>query len=249
MKKSSRYLLARSILPLALLAVAGCQTTPGRPSGPLTTLQGQNLALHDGFVVEPQTLTSAFYRQMTRCTYTSVQNVPDRPPVERTVTVALRPVRDRLLITMAGDGKTSTALISADGTLHDFNFAGEEGQRWTSETYAGHAAQMVAGTRGVVINQFAAMFPAYAKAPWVVGSKVAQMRDQNGNLLAEYHYRGVTSANGRKAAMLDIMSTGAATNGKPVLIAFNVIDAETLVPLLYLYQSTAEIRLERRSCP
>jgi hypothetical protein len=232
----------------ALAALAACQSTPKGPSGPPTTMAAANVQFRTALPVEPTPLRAAFYRQLPRCSYAVGRALTGKPATRKDVALTIRPVRDRLLITLQEGGEASTALIGADGTMHDFNLRDDEGVRWTSDDYGARAARLAAQGAGSVINQFTAMFPRYQQGPWMVDAPVAEVHDQTGAVWARYYYRGLTNSHGRRAAVLDMLSATSA-NGTPLLTGYNIVDAESLVPLLYVFQTHNEVRFERLSCP
>lgn len=232
---------------LSALALSGCQSTSAQKEGPRTTLQASDSRIRSQLTIRPELLVGAFYRQAPTCTYTHVRTVAGSPPVTGQAAVAVKPVRDRLLITLTDGSKSSTALIGADGTMHDFNLVDDEGRRWTSETYAAQARR-AAPNGEPVINQFTAMFPRYVKGPWTPGTGVGDVRTQDGILWAEYIYRGRTSFRGREAAVIDMVTVTAKKSSRH-LVGFNIIDAVSLMPLLYVFQAQNKIRVEQTSCP
>lgn len=232
---------------LSAMALSGCQSTSAGKEGPATTLQISNSRIRSQLAIRPELLVGAFYRQVPICTYAHVRNVAGSPPVTGRAAVVVKPVRNRLLITLTEGSKSSTALIGPDGTMYDFNLIDDQGRRWTSETYAAEARR-AAPNGEPVINQFTAMFPRYVKGPWTPGTVVGDVRTQDGILWAEYIYRGRTGFKGREAAVVDMVTVTAKKSTRR-LVGFNIIDAVSLVPLLYVFQTQNEVRVEQISCP
>lgn len=237
---------------LAALALAGCQSVPGKGKSPNTTLGMASYGARNLLVVSPVPFTGAAqYRPVPRCTYRQDRVVANGPSAETRMSLSSRSVRDRLLLTMTEGAQTSTILISPDGTLHDFNVIAEGGRRVTTENI-GQEAQRQLATMGqpyaVAFNQITAVFPHYDRTAWSVGAPVATVRTQDGKDWAQYVYRGVTPYAGTQAAVLDLMSI-TSEGGQPTLIGYNLVDMTTMMPLLYVFETQNRLRLERLSCP
>src|SRR5687767_1244515 len=105
----------------AAATLSGCQSMSAGKEGPATTLKASNRLVRSQLSIRPELLVGAFYRQVPSCTYDQVRAAGGSAPTTTRAALAVKPVRDRLLVTLTDGSRSSTALIGADGTLHDFN--------------------------------------------------------------------------------------------------------------------------------
>jgi hypothetical protein len=238
------------IVALALPALSGCQTAGGQaakaPGRSSSLLERRNLTVSP--VPLPRT---PFYGPVDQCSYSQMEAVPGSPASVSTISITVRPVRDKFMIAISQGGRMSSILITRDGTLRDFNVLDRSGTRLTTETYSEEANRRLAATGkpGVMINQITAAFPHYLLPVWKPGSVVAAVQSQDGKDWAQMVYRGLATYKGSTAAVLDMVPAGAPTPENATLIGYNLIDVSTMMPLLYVFETSNRVRLERLSCP
>jgi len=225
---------------LASAALAGCQTMQGAASPSSSTMDSANLLLRSQLAVVPQPIPRLpLYASVARCIYHQVSTRATAVPSDTRFELSIRPIRDRLLITLREGARASTALIGPDGTLHDFNLIDVEGRRWTMEGYGPGVGN------GKLINQFMVAFPRYQQSLWNVGDSVAEVLSQDGTGWGHYVYRGLTTYGGSEAAVLDLVVP---VEGRLVQVAFNVVDIRTMTPVLNIFDAGSSTRLERERC-
>jgi len=249
---------------ILLLSLAGCGTTQ-TARRPVAINGGTMSAMHESHTRERNALplqpaqlqNSPRYAPMQACTYHSVHAPVMGPAAASRMSVTVRPVRDRYLITMINEHGTGTVLLGPGGRLHDFNIFDITTQsRFTSENYRRLAQQQqdktesVSGAPADIINSVSAMFPEYIPAIRTPGSPAAFLPDARGVLWATYFYRGVTTHKGRAAAVLDLVRDVPGASGLPGdTVGFSVVELSTMMPLLVVVDAGFIFRMERVSCP
>jgi hypothetical protein len=190
------------------------------------------------------------YAPIEGCGYRAVITDPGRRYDDHGQELTVRPVRDRLLVTLAGGGQTSTALIGGDGRLFDFNLGGPgppaNAETWPALAKARAAALRSAGASDPhVLNHLAVLFPHYSVAMLNPGATVASVPDESGQPWARFVYRGTTSHQGRDGLLLDLVR-GAGTGEQTV--GFSLVDARAMIPQLLVLDSGYKIHFEQLRC-
>jgi hypothetical protein len=239
------------LLPALLLA--GCQTTPPTGGAPPTTMSAANTAFRSRLAIAAVPVARLPYGPVEGCIYRAVTTDPAGRHSDRTLELSIRPVRERLLVSLAAGPQTSTALIGSDGRMYDFNLSGL-GAPANPETYPALASKRAAELRGAgardayVLNELGVYFPRYAAAVMNPGQSVATILDENGRTWGRYVYRGTASHKGRDALLLDVVRVLGAPSQPEQTAGFALIDARQMVPLLLVLDSGGKIHLEQQRC-
>jgi hypothetical protein len=194
------------------------------------------------------------YAPLSGCTYHRIHSPLSAPMIMSQFTLTVRPVRDQFLITFNDPQGTGTALISANGQVRDFNMVDlTTGIRVTSDNYRGPdpaagKPEAASGGRTDTVNPISVMFPEFVNADLTPGSDVAYVFTPEGAIWASYVHRGLTSYDGRDAAVFDLVRTSGG-RGTRRTIGFSVVDLATMSPLLLVVDTGYVFRLERLSCP
>lgn len=246
---------------LSVLILSGCGSLAVMhmlPTGEWSVMSYEYTRLRTQLNVSPVYLPKQIaYRPVESCVYRgqSVDQTGRLTSFERTV--ALRPVEDRLLITQVHDGITSTALITQDGRLLDFNTVQLDGYRTTSETFPAYAAAESRALRSRphifahAINELKLAFPHYSTGSLRPGGVIASVTDEYDRHWAQFVYRGLTTYNGVSAAVLDLTKTDQGnTRGPRLTIGFTIVDIALGIPLVYVMDSgsVARLRVELTHC-
>jgi hypothetical protein len=185
------------------------------------------------------------------CSYRTVITDPAGRHADRSQELTLRPVRDRLLLSLAGGGRTSTALIGSDGRMFDFNLGGP-GAAMNAETWPALARQRADELRAAksrdphVINELAVLFPHYGAAVLNPGATVATVQHESGQPWARFVYRGTTSHDGREMLLLDLVRDAGRAGQQTV--GFSLVDARRMIPRLLVLDSSYKIHFEQQRC-
>jgi hypothetical protein len=240
-------------LAWALVMLGGCQTLPSLPDGRLTTLEPAAAARRASLAISVNPLDATpRYRATDSCRY-SLTNTYLKTSDQQTWKVT--PVRDRLLVNMDDRVRgVSTALIAPNGQLFDFNLVNAQtGQRSTSETFGDDAGVLASSLQkkagGHAINELQLFLPHYEVESATYGDVVARIHDENGGVWAQFIYAGDSQFSGRRVVVLDLvrrMETMA--DAGPVVIGFNLVDAETALPVLSVLDLGFLYRLEQLGC-
>lgn len=250
----------RAVLDLMACAIflsavcTGAEAMPGRWKPGLSKVNARTRA---ALVIAADAMShSLVYAPAAPCTYRSTFTLYGQDPQVRISSVSLKPVRNRLLVSMLGPGENSTVLIDRSGMLYDFNLVNMNGTRSTSEDYQAGANEQAARTRekygasSHAINDFTILYPHFIAGRRQVGDVVAEIADESGSLWGTYVYRGTTSYAGRQAVVIDLVHKLETRPDKPpVAVGFNILDASTLAPLLLVLDAGSALRVERISCP
>jgi hypothetical protein len=239
---------------LAALLLSACQTGPAFQGGPPSAVSKPNQAFLRSLQLSPVPAERPSYRGIDGCTYRAVTTDSQGKYASRTFELAMRRARDRLLVSMANGGLTSTALIGADGKLYDYNLAGS-GQPLNADTFPAYAKRRAAALKPVhgadshVINDLALYFPDYSGVRLVPGATAATIPDENGRPWARYVYRGTALHAGRPVFVLDLLRR---SDAKPQqgerTIGFSLVDRERMLPLLIVVESIQKIYLQQVRC-
>lgn len=241
-------------LALAALLLSACQTGPAFEGGrPLAVSKPNQAFLRR---LQPSALPAPRppYRGIDGCTYRAVTTDAQGKYASRTFELAMRRARDRLLVSMANGGLTSSALVGTDGKLYDYNLAGA-GQPLNADTFPAYAKRRAAALKPVhgadshVINELALYFPHYSGVRLVPGETAATIPDENGRPWARYVYRGTAVEAGRPVFVLDLLRR---SDAKPQqgerTIGFSLVDRERMLPLLMIMESIQKVHLQQVRC-
>lgn len=239
---------------LAALLLSACQTGPAFEGGRPSAVSKPNHAFLRSLQISALPAPRPAYRAIDGCSYRAVTTDAQGKYGSRTFELAMRPARDRLLVSMANGGLTSTALIGPDGKLYDFNLAGA-GQPLNADTFPAYAKRRAAALKPVhgadshVVNELALYFPHYSGVRLVPGETAATVPDENGRPWARYVYRGTTLLAGRPVFVLDLLR---ASEAKPQqgerTIGFSLIDRERMLPALTIVEAIQKIHLQQVRC-
>lgn len=251
---AGRWKPAAPALALAALLLSACQTGPAFEGGRPSAVSKSNHAFLRSLQISGLPAPRPDYRQIDGCTYRAVTTDAQGKYGSRTFELAMRRARDRLLVSMANGGSTSTALIGPDGKLHDFNLAGP-GQPLNADTFPAYAKRRAAALKPVhggdshVVNELALYFPHYSGARLIPGETAAAVPDENGRPWARYVYRGTALLAGRPVFVLDLLR---ASESKPQqgerTIGFSLIDRERMLSALTIVEAIQKIHLQQVRC-
>jgi hypothetical protein len=239
---------------LPVLLLAGCQTAPAITGAPMPTMSKANTAFRGRLAVAAVPVARLGYTPVEGCTYRIVLTDPAGRHGDRSQELTIRGVRDRLLVSLAGSGQTSTALIGSDGRMFDFNLAGL-GAPANPETYPALAGKRAAELRAAgasdphVLNELAVLFPHYSTAVFNPGQTAAGIEDENGRGWGRYVYRGTVSHKGGDALLFDLLRTSVVAGRQAErTVGFALVDARKMIPLLLVLDSSYKIHFEQQRC-
>ena len=202
--------------------------------------------------VETRSIDRPPYRPVPGCTYRATGlggHDSDRP-----VELSVRPVRDRLLVSIAAGAETSTALIGGDGRMFDFSLP-RQGRVVNPESWASFARERAESLRRAgredphVINELSLIVPHYLPARFDPGATVAIVADENGAIWGRHVYRGITVFGGRQALLFDLLGPAALPQARADhLIGFALVDPATMLPLALVLDTSQKLRLEQLAC-
>jgi hypothetical protein len=203
--------------------------------------------------VQPLAAARPSYGDAGACTYRAVKTDAQGRHSDRQLDISIRSTRDRLLIRLADGATPSTALITSDGEMVDFNLAGP-GQFANADTFATLATKRAAalkaeyGADGHVINELTLYFPHFSGA-LTPGQDVSTIKDENQQIWGRYVYRGKAEYDGRQVYVLDLLRQSEATpkQGERT-IGFALIDAAKMMPMLVVLESIQKIQLRQLRC-
>lgn len=251
---AGRWKRAGPALALAASLLSACQTGPAFEGGRPSAVSKPNHAFLRSLQLSALPAPRPAYRAIDGCSYRAVTTDAQGKYGSRTFELALRRARDRLLVSMANGGLTSTALIGPDGKLYDFNLAGA-GQPLNADTFPAYAKRRAAALKPVhgadshVVNELALYFPHYSGVRLVPGETAATVPDENGRPWARYVYRGTALHAGRPVFVLDLLR---ASEAKPQqgerTIGFSLIDREHMLPALTIVEAIQKIHLQQVGC-
>lgn len=253
---SLRLSVGRALCAAALvLAASGCSGLSAMQNGDPTTMSERSINLHARFVVTPIPITRPLvYSPQAQCTYRTVNFSMEGVERRQDYTVSVRQVLDRLLVTMNDGTENSTALIDSTGHMYDFNLVDPiDRERTTSETYdqsARATAAKIDRPYAHAINPIVLMVPEYLVQRPAPGDVVATILDEGGNLYASFVYRGMTRHGDTEAVMLDLMRVlESMPQEGPITVGYNVVDLNTMLPLVVILDSGTRRHTHRLSCP
>ena len=174
------------------------------------------------------------------------------------INLSITSVGDKSLVVMEYLGKyKSTALIDPRGKLIDFNFIDpKDGKRTTSETYQERIGEQRSSldeslrSRAQFVNPFSLFMPEFHKISQLsVNKSVANITMEDGQNWGEYVYRGLSQYNGRSVIVLDLVRIPPTlSDSTAVLYGYNLIDAETKLPVLTVLDAGTKNVVENISC-
>jgi hypothetical protein len=239
---------------LAALLLSACQTGPAFEGGSPSAVSKSSHAFLRNLQLSAVPAPRPAYGAIDGCSYRAVTTDAQGKYGSGTFELAMRRARDRLLVSMAQGGATSTALIGSDGKLYDFNLAGA-GQPLNADTFPAYAKRRAAALKPVhgadshVVNELALYFPDYSVVRLVPGETAATIPDENGGIWARYVYRGTALLAGRPVFVLDLLRR---SDAKPQqgerTIGFSLIDRERMVPVLTIVEAIQKIHLQQVRC-
>jgi hypothetical protein len=251
-----RFLRMLAVVPL-LSSLSACLMAPlGGPAstqlafGGVSAMDADATQLRNELTINPTPIyTPLRYAPVAECRYAVEEISLAGPLPDRDMTLSLRPVRDRLLATFASSGLTSTALISVNGRIHDFNGRVFSGAGSNSDNFGQVADTMRRSNAQInaVLNDFSIFLPEFSAAPYSPGSIASVVRSDRGEIWATYVYRGMVDIKGRPGALLDIIRGDGSNAGQPT-IGFSIVDRQRGIPLLMTFQAGSLVRVNLRSC-
>jgi hypothetical protein len=240
-------------MPL-LLTVCGCAILPEAPSLPPSAMSPRYTQFRLNLDVEARSVPRPPYRPVQGCTYRALATDPGGRTSDHSVELSVRPVRERLLVSMAASPERSTALIDGDGQMFDFSLASGGGiinpETWTSTAKEQAQSFRRAGREDAhVINDFSLIMPHYLPGRFDPGATVAILTDEDGRSWARHVYRGTTSFGGRQALLFDLLGSTASPSAQTdQLVGFALIDPETMLPLALILDTSQKLRFEQLAC-
>ena len=242
---------------LLALALCGCALLPGRhgrPSLPPSAMSPAYTQFRLNLDVDARPIDRPPYRPVPGCTYRTLATDVGGRDSDRPVELSVRPIRERLLVSIAAGSETSTALIGDDGRMFDFSLAGQGGvvnpETWTS--FARQRAESLrrAGRADVhVFNDLSLIVPHYLPSRFNPGATVAILADEEGKIWTSHVYRGITAFGGRQALLFDLLGS---TAPPPVradrLVGFALVDPATMIPLALVLDTSRKLRFEQLGC-
>jgi hypothetical protein len=239
---------------LLALATCGCAILPQVPSLPPSAMSPAYTQFRQNLDVQARSIPRPPYRPVQGCTYRALATDLGGRNSDRHVELSVRPVRERLLVSMAASSERSTALIDGDGHMFDFSLAGPGGvinpETWMSTSKEQAASFRRAGREDVhVINDLSLIVPHYLPARFDPGATVAILTDEEGRSWARHVYRGTTSFDGRQALLFDLLgSTASPSVQADQLVGFALVDPATMLPLALILDTSQKLRFEQLAC-
>jgi hypothetical protein len=240
---------------LLALALCGCTLLPeipvlsDRPALPPSEMSPAYTQFRLDLAVEAKSIARPLYRPVAGCTYRALATDLGGRDSDRPVELTVRPVRERLLVSIVAGSSTSTALIGGDGRMFDFSLAGQGGvvnpETWTSIARQRAESYRRAGRKGAhVFNDISLIVPLYLPARFDPGAVVAILADEEGGIWARHVYRGITAFAGRQALLFDLLGPG----GVDHLVGFALVDPATMLPLALILDTGQKLRFEQLAC-
>jgi hypothetical protein len=253
---------ANAGLFLASIFLSGCGALVTRlPDGQVSVMNSDSNRLRGALAITPAPLhTPMAYIPIKQCSYVEFTNSIGGKLSEEPVDISLRIVKDRLLVVVRrNSGTTSTYLISERGTVHDFNTIDlSTGERVTPDNHSAMAYRKLnelkerrdhGAASPHVINEFSIWLPEYTKTRLSPGDIAASVLSEDGRTWAKYRYRGFTVFDGKTAAVLDLERLqGVNRSGGPVVVGFNIVDLDTMLPMIAVLNSGSNYLMKRVSC-
>jgi hypothetical protein len=243
-----------ALATLLALAVCGCAIVPEVPSLPPSAMSPAYTQFRQNLDVEARSTPRPPYRPVQGCTYRALATDLGGRNSDRPVELSVRPVRERLLVSMAASSERSTALIGSDGHLFDFSLASPGGvinpETWTSISKERAESFRRAGLKDAhVINNLSLIVPHYLPDRFDPGATVAILADEDGRSWARHVYRGTTAFGGRQALLFDLLGS-AASPSVPAdhLVGFALVDPATMLPLALILDTSQKLRFEQLAC-
>jgi hypothetical protein len=242
---------------LALLLaqfLEGCTILPEAPSLPPSVMSPAYTEFRQSLDVEARSIARPPYRPVSGCSYRAVATDLGGRDSDRSVELSVRPVRERLLVSIAAGSEKSTALIGGDGRMFDFSLAGQ-GAVVNPETWASIARERAESFRRAgredahVVNDLSLIVPHYLPARFNPGATVAILADEDGGIWARHVYRGMTEFGGRQALLFDLLGVAASPADRADhLVGFALVDPATMIPLALILDASRKLRFEQLAC-
>jgi hypothetical protein len=239
---------------LLALAMSGCAIVPEVPSLPPSAMSPAYTQFRQSLDVEARSIARPPYRPVEGCTYRALATDLDGRTSDRPVELSVRPVRERLLVSMAASSERSTALIGGDGNMFDFSLASRGGvvnpESWTSTAKERAESFRRAGRKDAhVINDLSLIVPHYLPGRFDPGATVAVLADEDGRNWARHVFRGTTTFNDRQALLFDLLGSDASpSDGADHLVGFALVDPATMLPLALILDTSRKLRFEQLAC-
>lgn len=240
---------------LLALGVGGCAfILPETPSLPPSAMSPAYTQFRQSLDIEAHSIARPLYRPVQGCTYRVFGTDLGARDSDRPVDLSVRPVRERLLVSIAAGSETSTALIGGDGKMFDFSLAAQgvvvNPETWTSIARERALSFRRAGREDAhVVNDLSLIVPHYLPARFNPGATVAILADENGGIWARHVYRGMTAFSGRQALLFDLIgSAGPPSARADNLIGFALVDPATMLPLALILDTSRKLRFEQLAC-
>jgi len=238
-----------------LLAVAagGCSLLPDVPTLPPSVMSPAYTQFRLSLEVEARSIPRPSYRAVPGCTYRALGTDLGGHDSDRPVELSVRPVRERLLVSIAAGSETSTGLIDAEGRMFDFSLAGQgvvvNPETWTSVAKERAETFRRAGRSDAhVVNELTLIVPHYVPDRFNPGATVAILSDEDGGIWARHVYRGITDFGGRQALLFDLLGPAAPPDRADQLVGFALVDPSTMLPLALILDTGRKLRFEQLTC-
>lgn len=181
------------------------------------------------------------------CSYSWMSKKADGTLLTDVITLSSKAVKDRFLVSVKHSKGLSTALIGNDGKAYDYNWVdNEDGTRFTRENFASVIARRMEKEFGrdsararnqVVLDPMSVDFPHFVSPSRAVGEVAATIVQSDGSTYGEFVYAGTLTYKGFPAIKLEvILNRDGKVQGGPVLVGYQLIRQDNLMPLRTVWQ-------------
>lgn len=249
-----------SIVLAAVLS--GCSTTTTLTDGRQSTVPTEVMAELRSLDIRPPAgpITLA-YRAIDRCSYDLKAKKFTGASDASDLDVSIKSADGLYFLTIdKHTGEYTTALITAEGRIVDFNVGPDpvmpdlgrfntKSQAAVSKEYIRRAnAQRNPLTQGSphVVNDISILFPEYRGPLTRPGEIAAIVKSEDGAAWGAYVLRGVTTYEARAAVVLELQRN--VSNLGPTVMGFDIVDAQTAMPMRHVIYAGTEQSLWQTSC-
>lgn len=236
------------------LALCGCTMLPKSGSLPPSVMSSAYTEFRESLDVKKRSMARPLYRPVPDCTYRVLATDPGGRDSDRPAEVSVRPVRERLLVSIAAGSETSTALIGEDGNMFDFSLAGQGAvvnpETWTSTAKERAESFRRAGREDAhVVNELSLIVPHYLSDRFNPGATAAILADEEGGVWVRHVYRGTTTFRGRQALLFDLLGSGPTAPGTAEhLVGFALVDPANMLPMALILDASQKLRFDQLGC-
>lgn len=255
---------ARHLVLIIPVLLAACETVPVprpqlAPLPPRSVMSAANTRLREELPVVRIPLAGGLsYHSVTHCQFNESLSLATGGTAKRSSIITVKPIRNRLLITVTSGAVSSTILIDQQGKLFDYNIVDMvTGKRTTPESFAIYARTSLAEVRakygpnvsGAHIIKGESWLPMFVKTSADVDDTIANLLAEDDSVWGAYVYRGTTWYHGTAAAVIDITrKLDSRPRDAPVVIGFDIINLKTMLPMLHVLDAGSTFRLEQMVC-